>query len=171
MFLRAISASFVGCVLLMIPIAATATDRGPSTPEERKQVIELIHAWQANPLGPQAKDQFATVLKFFADVPDMTVHVCMILDKLPKGDKKDANTIFGGAFMGQAAFVIENVEKRVDLTGEYQAGIESALHVYEVLLKTNSKDRESYLDDLLQRRESGTLADFVKERSLAACKN
>jgi hypothetical protein len=155
-------------MLLFAPIAAAA-DRGPSTSEERKQVIELIHAWQANPLGPQAKDQFATVLKFFVDVPDMTVHVCPILDKLPKGDKKDGSTIFGGTFMGQSAFVIENVEKRPDLLGEYQAGTESALRVYELLLKANPKDRESYLDDLVQRRESGTLADFVKESSLAAC--
>ena len=171
MFTRALAASLVGCVLLIAPIAATAADRGPSTPEERKQVIELIHAWQANPLGPQAKDQFATVLKFFVDVPDMTVHVCTILDKLPKGDKKDGNTIFGGAFMGQAAFVIENVEKRPDLPGEYEAGTESALRVYEMLLQANPKDRESYLDDLIRRRDSGTLADFVKERSLTACEN
>ena len=169
MFLRILSASLVGCVCLMVPIAATAADRGPSTPEERRQVIELIHAWQANPLGPQARDQFRAVLKFFADVPDMTVHVCMILDKLPKGDKKDGNTIFGGAFMEQAAFVIENADKKPVLLDEYQAGTEGALRVYELLLKANPKDRESYLDDLLQRRENGTLADFVKERSLAAC--
>jgi len=171
MILRTLSASFVGCMLLIAPVSATAADRGPSTSEERKQVIELIHAWQANPLGPQAKDQFATVLKFFADAPDLTVHICMILDKLPKGDKKDANTIFGGGFMGQAAFVIENVEKRPDLLGEYEAGTESALRAYEMLLQANPKDRESYLDDLIRRRDSGTLADFVKERSLTACKN
>jgi hypothetical protein len=170
MLLRTLSTSLVGCILLIAPFASAA-DRGPSTPEERKQVIELIHAWQANPLGPEAKNQFATVLKFFADVPDMTVHVCMILDKLPKGDKKDGNTIFGGAFMAQAAFVIENVENKRDLLGEYRAGTESALRVYELLLKANPRDRESYLDDLIQRRENGTLTDFVKERSLAACKN
>ena len=170
MFLRALSASLMGCMLLIAPIAAAA-ERGPSTPEERKQVIELIHAWQANPLGPEAKDQFAAVLKFFSEVPDMTVHVCTILDKLPKGDKKDGNAIFGGAFMGQAAFVIDNVANKPDLLGEYRAGTEGALRVYEQLLKSNPRDRESYLDDLIERRENGTLADFVKERSLAACKN
>jgi hypothetical protein len=170
MFLRILSATFVGSTLLLALIAA-AIDRGPFTSEDRKEVIELIHAWQANPLGPQAKDQFAKVLKFLADVPEMTVHVCMILDKLPKGDKKDGNTIFGCAFMGQAAFEIGNVEKRADLLGEYEAGTESALHVYELLLKANPKDRESDLDDLILRRENGRLADFVKERSLAACRN
>jgi hypothetical protein len=30
--------------------------------------------------------------------------------------------------------------------------------VYEVLLKANTKDRQLFLDDLIQRREAGTLA-------------
>jgi hypothetical protein len=41
---------------------------------------------------------------------------------LPKGDKKDANTIFGGEFMAQAAFVIENSDKKTDMLAEYEAG-------------------------------------------------
>jgi hypothetical protein len=169
--MRSIFATLVGCTLLFAPIAANAADRGPSTPEERKQALENIHAWQANPLGPQAKDQFASVLKFFVEVPDLSVHVCTIFDKLPKGDKKDASTIFGGEFMAQAAFVIENPDKNADRLAEYQAGAEGALRVYELLLAANQKDRQPYLDDLILRRANGTLADFVKERSTAACKN
>jgi hypothetical protein len=170
MFLRALPAVLVGCTLLLAPLAATAADRGPSTPEERKQALEYIHNWQANPLGPQAKDEFAWVLKWLADVPDLTVHVCTILDKLPKGDKKDGTAIFGGEFMAQAAFVIENRDKRDDRQAEYLAGAMGALKTYELLLQSNPKDRQPYLDDLIQRREAGTLAQFVKERAAAACK-
>ena len=61
-------------------------------------------------------------------------------------------------------------DKRDDRLGEYQAGVEGALRVYEVLLKANPKDRQPFLDDLIERRESGTLAQFVKERAEAACK-
>jgi hypothetical protein len=170
MFLRNVSAALMGCTLLLAPLAAKA-DRGPSTPEERRQALEYIHAWQADPLGPQAKDQFGWVLKWLADVPDLSVHVCMILDKLPKGDKKDGNTIFGAAFMAQAAFVIENPGAKADHLAEYQAGVEGALRVYEVLLKANPKDRQPYLDDLIQRRDAGTLVQFVKDRAAVACKN
>jgi hypothetical protein len=171
MFLRSLSATFVGCTLLLVPLAATATDRGPSAPEERKQTLNAVRDWQADPLGPHAKDQLASALKWFADVPDLTVHVCTVLDKLPMGKKKDGSTIFGGKFMGQAAFVIENAGKNDDLLAEHQAGVESALRVYEVLLKANPKDREPYLDDLIQRRETGTLTQFVRERVAATCKN
>jgi hypothetical protein len=110
MFIRKLSAGIVGCALLLAPVAALAAERGPSTPEERKQAIEHIHAWQADPLGPNAKDQFAWVLKWLVDVPDITVHACVLLDKLFKGDKEDSATIFGGQFMAQSAFVIENPE-------------------------------------------------------------
>lgn len=172
MFIRKISAGLVVCGLLLASTVSFAQDhRGPSTADERQQALDYIHNWMADPLGPQAKDQFAWVFKWLADVPDLTVHVCTILDKLPKGDKKDSGTIFGGEFMAQAAFVIENPDKRDDRMAEYQAGVEGALHVYEELLKANPKDRQPYLDDLIQRRDAGTLAQFVKERAAAECKN
>lgn len=172
MFIRKISAGLVVCGLLLASTVSFAQDRrGPSTADERQQALDYIHNWQADPLGPQARDQFAWVFKWLADVPDLTVHVCTILDKLPKGDKKDSGTIFGGEFMAQAAFVLENPDKRDDRMAEYQAGVEGALHVYEELLKANPKDRQPYLDDLIQRRDAGTLAQFVKERAAAECKN
>lgn len=172
MFLRTVSASLVSCVLLFAPLAGLAQDkRGPSTPEERQQALVNIHSWQSDPLGPQAKDQFGSVLKWLAEVPDLTVHVCSILDSLPKGDKKHASTIFGGEVMAQAAFLIENPDKRDDRSAELVAGVEGALRIYELLLKANPKDREPYLDDLIQQRDAGTLGQFVKERAAAACKN
>jgi hypothetical protein len=170
MFIRKISATLVGCALLLASISANAADRGPSTPEERKQALEYIHAWQADPLGPNAKDQFGWILKWVAGVPDITVHVCMIFDKLPKGDKKDSATIFGAEMLAQTAFILENPDKKDDRIAEMKAGVDGALRVYELLLKANPKDRQPYLDDLVQRRDAGTLADFVKERTVA-CKN
>ena len=105
-----------------------------------------------------------------ADVPDLAVQVCTLID-LPKGNKKDSTTIFGAMFMAQTAFVIQNPDKNGDRLAEYQAGVEGALHVYELLLKANPKDRQPYLDDLIQRRDAGTLAQFVKESAAANCKN
>lgn len=171
MLMRSFFTSLVAGALLLAPITSSAADRGPTTPEERKQALENIHAWQANPTGPQAKDQFAWVLKFFTEVPDLSVHVCTIFDKLPKGDKKDASVIFGGEFMAQAAFVIENPDRSTDRLAEYEAGAEGALRVYELLLAANPRDRQPYLDELIQRRVNGTLTEFVKERSAVACKN
>ncbi|MGD0786589.1 MAG: hypothetical protein ABR898_01305 [Terracidiphilus sp.] len=170
MFLRNISAALVGCALLAAPVAATAADRGPSTPEERKQALEYIQDFEANPLGPHAAQERDWVLQWIIEVPDIHVNMCMILDKLPKGDKKDASSIFIAETFSQTAFLIQHPDKQDDSLAQYQAGVNGALRVYEVLLKANPKDRLPYLDDMIQRREAGTLAQFVKERAEAGCK-
>jgi hypothetical protein len=169
MKMRTIFAAVVGCALLSQSMTLKAADRGPSTPEERKQALENIHAWMADPLGPNAKDQFGYVLKLVADVPDITVHICTILDKQPKGNKQDASVLFGAAMMAQTAFVIEHPESKDDRAAEYQAGVEGALRVYELLLQTRPKDRQAYLDDLLAKRTAGTLAQYISERAAAVC--
>jgi hypothetical protein len=170
MLLRTFVAGLLGGAMLL-PIAATAADRGPSTPEERKQALDYIHDWEANPVGPNAKDEFGWVLKWVAQVPDVSVHVCTILDKLPKGNRKDSDIVFGAAFMAQTAFVLESPDKRDDRMSEYVAGVEGSLNVYAVLVKIHPKDQQDYLDGLIKQREAGMLPQFVKERAADACKN
>jgi len=169
MFLTRILAAGVCCALFLAPSLVFAADRGPSTPEERKQALEYIQDFESNPQGPKATDEREWLLKWIIEIPDIHVNVCMILDNLPKGNKKDASTIFIAETFSQTAYRLQNPDKRDDRLAEYQAGVEGALRVYEVLLKSNSKDRQPYLDDLVKRREAGTLAQFVQERAAATC--
>jgi len=171
MFLRKISAAVVACGLLFASTALFAqSQRGPSTPEERQQALQYVQDFQADPLSPRAIQEREWVLKWIIEVPDIHVHLCTILD-LPKGNKKDSVSIFAAMVMAQTAYAINNRENAGDRLAESQAGVEGALHVYEALLKANPKDRQPYLDDLIQRRDAGTLGDFVKQRANDACKN
>jgi hypothetical protein len=158
-------------LMLAVPRATLAADRGPSTAEERQQALQYIDDFVANPQGTHAVEERTWTLKWIIEVPDIHVHICMILDKLPKGDKKDSDLVFAGMVLSQTAFAIRNVDKPADSAAEYRAGVEGALRVYENLVKATAKDRQPYLDDLLQRRESGTLAQFVEERASASCGN
>jgi hypothetical protein len=72
--------------------------------------------------------------------------------------------------MAQTAFALQNPDKQNDDLAQYQAGVEGALKIYELLLKTNPKDHQLILDDLLQRRDAGTLAQWIKERAVG-CHN
>ncbi len=130
-----------------------------------------VHSRPAiQPPRAEFQGKISMVLRLYAVVPDLTVHLCSILDKLPKGGKKDSAAIFGGAFMAQAAYVIENPDKRNDLMAEYLAGVQGSLNVYAVLVDANTRGREEYLDDLIRQRDAGTLTQFVKERAVVACK-
>jgi hypothetical protein len=168
MFLRHLSAALVGCTLLCAPFAAKA-ERGPSTPEERKQALDIIQRWEADPLNPGLTQEREWVLKWIIEIPDVHVNMCVFLDKLPKGNKKDSANIVLAQMFSQAAFVLKNPDKQADHLAEYQAGVEGALRVYEALLKANPKDQQPYLDDLIQKREAGTLPQWVKERADTTC--
>jgi len=171
MTLRFVSACAAGFVLLLTPVTSFAADRGPSMPEERKQALDYIHDLRTNPLGANAQQERSWLLKWLADIPDVTVHVCMIFDKLPKPDKKDSASIIFAQMAAQAEFILTHPEQKDDRQAELLSGARGALQVYEVLLGSNPKDRQPYLDDLIQRRDAGTLSDFVKEREASACKN
>ena len=73
--------------------------------------------------------------------------------------------------MKQAAFLIESPDERNQIAAEYFARVQESLNVYAVLVKANPKDREDYLDNLIQQRDAGTLMQFVKERAVVAWKN
>lgn len=168
MFLRSLAAVLVGCALFAAPVAANAADRGPSTPEERKQALEYIQHFEATPLNPALQPEKEWLTLWMIQVPDIHVHLCMILD-LPKGNKKDSQVVFNGMFFAQVEFAIEHMDAQADSVSEFQSGVEGALRAYEVLLKSNPKDRQPFLDNLIQEREAGTLAQWVKERAAAQC--
>jgi hypothetical protein len=169
MFLRTISAALAALLLLLAPAASSAADRGPSTPEERKQALDIIQRFQADPLDQSLKQEQKWVVQWMMEIPDVHVDLCAILDKLPKGDKKDGMTLFSAMVLAQTAFVLRNPDKQDDTLAQYQAGVEGVLSTYALLLKAKPTDRQSYLDDLIERREAGTLAQFVKERADSAC--
>jgi hypothetical protein len=98
--------------LLLALIAATAADRGPLTPEERKQALEYIAHFEADPLNPNLRPEIQWVVKWAMEIPDVQVDLCPILDQLPKGDTKDGQTLFTAMVLAQTAFVIENPERQ-----------------------------------------------------------
>ena len=172
MFLCPKVATLIGCALLLVPIVSAAIERGPSTPEERKQILDYIQDFESNPLGPNSLQERESVIKWVIEVPDVHINFCStILDKLNKSDKKDSPTLLAEMMFAQTRFVLQNPERQKDVEAQYQAGVEGVLRVYELLLKANPKDRQPYLDELVQRREAATLAAYVKERAASSCKN
>lgn len=170
MFLRNLSAALLGCTLLAASASAIAADCGPSTPEERKQALEYIQHFMTDPLGPNALHERKWVIEWVIEVPDVHVSFCStILDKMNRSDKKDGPALLAAMLMAQTEFALQDSVKQGDVLAQYQAGVEGVLRVYEVLMKANPKDQQPYLDDLIQRRDAGTLPQWVKERAAATC--
>jgi hypothetical protein len=169
MFRRSLSVAKLGCVLLLAPLGSSAANRGPSTPEERKQALKYIGDFQADPLNPNLQPEIQWVVKWTQQIPDVRLDLCSSFYKLREPEKKDGQTLFTAMVFAQTVFVLQNPDKQNDHLAQYQAGVEGVLRIYETLRKGNPRDRQPFLDDLIQRREAGSLAQFVKERAAASC--
>jgi len=88
MYIRMIFSALLGCALVAASLPAYSADRGPSTPEERKQALEYIHDFEADPLGPNAIRDREWVIKWVIEIPDVHMNFCgAILDKMNRSDK------------------------------------------------------------------------------------
>jgi hypothetical protein len=155
--------------LLFLPFTASAADRGPSTPAERKQALEYIHRFQADPLNPDLAAEIQWVVKGTMEVPDIRLDLCTSFFTLTKAGSRDGQTLFNAMVFAQTAYLLENSDRRIDKLAELQAGVEGVLHVYEVLLKASPKDRQPDLDKLIKQRDEGLLAKFVEQRANSSC--
>ena len=154
-------------VLMVLCCVATgfAQKRGPSTPEERKQVVEMINFLEANPLAKESKDYRSRLLVFLADVPDITIKLCSAVvgeSKRFKGDYE--SELFTQLAYSQAKFIIENPEKAQDDAAVYLGAVEGVLRTWQSIKTAKPKAKFPLLDELLQKQQAGTLAEHVQAR-------
>jgi hypothetical protein len=157
--------------IFLLPFTASAADRGPSTPAERKQALEYIRHFQADPLNPNLTPEIQWVVKWTIEVPDIHLVLCSSFFKLPKAESKDGQTLFNAMVFAQTAYLLENLDHQDDRLAQLNAGVEGVLRVYELLLKADPKDRQPYLDKLIKQRDEGTLAKFVEQHASPSCIN
>ena len=150
--------------------AYAQNQRGPSTPEERKQAVEMVTFLETNPLAKEAKDYRKALLFFVAQVPDITVTVCSNVlgeSKRQKGDYE--SELFSQLMFSQAKFVIENPDKANDEAAVQLAGVEGVLRAWQAIKAAKPKAKYPLMDELLEKQQAGTLAEHVKT-GMAGCK-
>ena len=121
-------------------------------------------------LNPSLKPEIQWVVKWMIEIPDVHVDLCTILDKLPKGDKKDGQTLSPRWCRLRPHTFYSIPTSRTTRWRSIKPAFEGALRINEASRRRTPKTASRHLDDLIQRREAGTLSQFVKERAEAACK-
>ena len=86
------------------------------------------------------------------------------------GSKKNYDSeLFTQTLTSAAAFMIANPDKAKDDVAVYTAGLEGSLRTYESILKVKPKAKWPFLDNLLEKRNRGELAEHVRQAT-AHCK-
>jgi hypothetical membrane protein len=144
---------------------------GLSTPEERAKVVALTRLLERDPLVENAPATRQWLRKWIIEVPDIKVYACDDLLGHGLGDNypylREVNL---QAMFSAAAFAIEHRGKARDKFAQYHAGVEGALRMYEVLVKSKPDAKSAFLDDLLAKRDHGELADHVAKLAKEKCK-
>jgi hypothetical protein len=144
--------------------SAYAQKRGPSTPEERKQAVEMATFLETNPLAREAKEMRGALLFFLTEVPDITVSLCTSVFGESKKFKGDYEAeLMGQMAYSQAKFIIEHPDKAGDEVAVQLAGVEGVLRTWQAIKTAKPKAKFPLLDELLAKQQAGTLADHVRE--------
>ena len=162
---------FIAVIFLLSAYSTRAQETPPSTPEQRKQAVEMVTFLETSPLAKEAKDYRVKLFTFLAAVPDIVVKLCPDVlgeSKRLKGDYKAELVTFQLMF-SQAKFIIENPDKAQDDAAVYLAGVEGVLRTWEAIKTEKPKAKFQLLDELLQMRQAGTLAEHVKA-GMSKCK-
>lgn len=168
---KALTLAALALALGLVPRVCLAQKRGPSTPEERAQAVRLTRALETDPFNKDAKNARAWLVTFLSDVPDITVTISdCYLGSIFGKDKNYSSELFFQSTFASAAFMIEHPDQAKDDVAVNKAGIEGTLRMYEAILKQKPKAKWAFLDELRERRDKGTLEDYVREAA-AKCKS
>jgi hypothetical protein len=165
-----VSVSIVTALLMVSAFAASAEKRGPSTPEERKRALTVIHELEERPMSAQLAKDREWVFRWLQDVPDVKVGICTgVIGPLLQEKKSDArNAITLQHLLSSAAFQMENPDKK-DGMSILMAASEGMLRAYENVLKQQPEYHSPFLESLRAKKTSGTLETYVRS-GLDQCK-
>ena len=144
--------------------------RGPSTSEERAYAILLTHHIEKDPLSLDASAARSWLDKWWEEVPDFTVRPCNLIDAPNHEPYEYGQELYNQVTYSEGVFILENPAKTTDWNAAFLAGMNGALRAYESILRQKPGVQSAFLDELLQQRASGTLADTVSRLVKERCK-
>lgn len=163
--LRNITVAVLLAVVFLAPrLPVLASERGPSTPEERARAVRIARDLEERPLSSDTKEDMRWLTMFLIEVPDISVQWCTsLLVPILDDESKYASAVTSQVLFSTAAFVIENPERADDKLAVNVAAVEGALRTYESILRKKPKAHIAFLDGLLVKRDEGHLAAYVEE--------
>ena len=166
--MRGPAAVFV--VWALLPHHAEA--REPSNPEERARFVALVRLLERDPLAENANAIRQQVRQWTIDVPDVRFKVCPdLLGHAIANDYPYSREIKLQVMLSGAVLTLEDPGEARDDVAVYTAGVEGALRVYQVLVKSTADAHLAALDDLIGKRDRGELVDHIGKLANEKCQS
>ena len=149
-----------------------AEAREPSNPEERARFVALVRLLERDPLAENANAIRQQVRQWTIDVPDVRFKVCPdLLGHAIANDYPYSREIKLQVMLSGAVLTLEDPGEARDDVAVYTAGVEGALRVYQVLVKSTADAHLAALDDLIGKRDRGELVDHIAKLANEKCQS
>lgn len=150
--------------LLIVGLTAQISFGQDQNQKDKEMLIKAARFIEEKPFDKQAKDIRAWAVKYSSDTKDVTVIICggtasPLLDK----KNKFGSELLGQYLIAMTAFKLEQPTKANDENAAQLYGLESVLKTYEAMLKENPKAKATKIEELLTKRNDGTLTKFVAD--------
>jgi hypothetical protein len=153
--------------LLFCLLALTLHAQTGSPAEQRKWAIDTAHWLEQHPLAPDVKIENLRLLKWWTEVPDLTLTSCA--GPLLETKNSKAQFVVLQSIFGSGAYLIEHPDStRAEQT---QSGVESALRAYANALAADKTVQDPFLDGLVKTAAEGHLREAYLDAKLKSCED
>jgi hypothetical protein len=156
------------CLLVSL-VSVWAGKHDQSTAEDKAKLVKLTHQLESDPLGEGAAEARQWLIPFINKAKDISVLVCDLLGPITNGEHPYSAEIVTQMIFSNAAFQVEHPDKVDDKVAVQTAGIEGALKAYEAIVKAKPEARFDFLDDLIRKRDSGELIEYMRKTVPSKC--
>jgi hypothetical protein len=161
-------AVFSLCVMASPQDQQQAPARAPSTPEERKRFVAIVHKFEQSPLDEGLKSDVDWALNWLQDIPDINVSVCPTpLGNLTQEEYQYRTRLSVLYVLAMGAYLVDHPQKAADTISQYIAGAQSAIKAYKAILKAKPQAKSRSMDELVAKDAEGTLDEFVRDAAKA----
>lgn len=144
---------------------ANVIQKDSSAEKIRSRAVELATALESDPISNKAKE-FRQEMKKLMSNKELGVSLIICMQALGNvfSNEEYRDELLGQFIYSQVKFAIQHPGEADNIHRMTVAGIEGVLSAYAAIKKVKPKVRSIGLEDLLDKRQSGLLGDFVKSR-------
>jgi len=167
--MRRILAAVTILVALSLVVSAQEQKHAPSTPEERERAVKVAQALEARPTDPTLRDDYGWLLRWVAEVPDISVSVCSA--NMPWKEKyKYSGELAAVGLAATVSFVIQHPDEGKDPASAGLAAMESMLTAYQKIVAQDPKGHSKEMDAVVEIQRQGKISEYVHSKWTESCK-
>jgi hypothetical protein len=162
-------AQLVTLLFLACGAAGNASANVPAGETDAATFVRLTRALEADPMRDTTKEIRGWMMAWATETKDVSVKICVVMDLIPQKDEPYSAILMLQSLFGNAAYQIEQPDKKSDQLAQQVAGVESMLKAYASLLRAHPEKHFAVLDMLVMRQDAGQLASYLAPLVKAKC--